>query len=232
MRIAYADESGRDRDFYFIGVLIADDDSIRAVHAELDRLGRMVAASVPEFDPDTEFHGYDLFHGKQGWADVPAPLRARASVLAIQCIAASGARFIFRGIDLVTLERRYQTPFPAHELTLAQALENADEFLEKENASAIVVADEHHAAEDGRRRFRRMTLGPDNGYSTRRLTQLVDTLYFGPSHHSRLLQAADLATFFSNRLRTVRNPPEAARKALARIEAGLGQFTARAYVWR
>jgi len=231
MRVVFVDESERDGQVYFIGALIADADAIRHIQASLDRIGRIVAEASPGFDPDSEFHAYDMFHGEGDWSTVGIPMRAKACVLAVESIANSGATFVCRGVDIERLRERYAKPYPVHELALAQALESADEWLTDRGDHAIEVADEHHTAEDGRRRFRRMTLGPSAGYSARKITRLVDTLYFGPSHHSRLLQAADLATYFTNRLVTVEREAPAARASMRKIRESLDKFTHRAYIW-
>ncbi|WP_444949740.1 DUF3800 domain-containing protein [Micromonospora ureilytica] len=50
------------------------------------------------------------------------------------------------------------------------------------------------------------------GYRSRRLTRIVDTLHFAPSHASRLVQAVDLVTFLYRRMAndTGHDPREAA----------------------
>jgi hypothetical protein len=231
MRVVFVDESERDGEVYFIGALVADAKAINHIQTSLDHIGKIVAEGHPKFDPASEFHAYDMFHGEGEWSTVAVPMRAKACVLAVKAIAKSGATFVCRGVDIRKLRDRYSNPYPVHELALAQALESADEWLTKRGDHAIVVADEHHTAEDGRRRFRRMTLGPSAGYSARKITRLVDTLYFGPSHHSRLLQAADLATYFTNRLKTVDREAPAARASMRKIRESLESCTQRVYIW-
>jgi hypothetical protein len=231
MRVVYVDESARDGNVYFIGALVADVEAIAYIQSSLDRVAALVANTTPGFDPSAEFHGYDMFQGTGAWESVSAPLRAKASVLAIRAVAQSGATFIVRGIDVTRLHRKYQTPARTHELALAHALEEADAWLEQQGDHAIVVADEHHTEEDGRRRFRLMTLGPDSDYSTRAISRLVDSIYFGPSHHSRLLQAADVATYFTNRILTVPTEAPAAQPSMDKIATSLSSFTTTLFVW-
>lgn len=233
MRIVYADESAHDDQLYVIGALIADEAAIVHVQSSLDRIGQIVADAVPGFSEGAEFHAYDMFHGENEWDAVPPALRAKACVLTAKTIARSGARFILRGLNLPQLERRYLSPFPPHELAFAQALESADELLERLGDLAMVVADEHHTAEDGRRRFRRMRADTLEGYSGRQITHLVDTVYFGPSHHSRLLQAADVATYFMCRRhwKPLDEESPLARPHLRTIAALLSSCTSRDYVW-
>lgn len=231
MRVVFVDESERSGRVYFIGALIANVDAIQHIQASFDRIGRNLADVCPDFTPDSEFHAYDMFHGEGQWSAVSIPMRAKACVLAVKSIANSGATFVCRGIDIGNLRERYDDPYPVHELALAQALESADEWLTGKGDYAIVVADEHHTAEDGRTRFRRMTLGPNTGYSACTITRLVDNIYFGPSHHSRLLQAADMATYFTNRLETVEREAPSAQASMQKIRKSLEQFTHRVYIW-
>lgn len=51
------------------------------------------------------------------------------------------------------------------------------------------------------------------GYRQRKLTRIVDTLHFAPSHASRLVQAADMITFLYRRVFTHRDSDTRSRKA-------------------
>ncbi|PZS09227.1 MAG: hypothetical protein DLM55_06860 [Acidimicrobiales bacterium] len=51
------------------------------------------------------------------------------------------------------------------------------------------------------------------GYRHRKVTRIVDTLHFAPSHASRLVQAADVITFLYRRAFTHQETDERSRKA-------------------
>jgi hypothetical protein len=75
MGALYIDESARDNRFYFFGGLLVDDEAARSLEAGLSGIGRLLAENVPGFDPETELHGNEMFHGHGAWARVPIPWR-------------------------------------------------------------------------------------------------------------------------------------------------------------
>lgn len=232
MRAIYIDESGRGNDFYFFGALIVDDHSIRYIEDSLNSIGALVGRHVPGFDPAAEFHAVDMFHGKRQWEGVPLGWRVKACNLVSKVLARSGAEYVFRGIDLNKLRAAYLHPPPAHLLTLAQLLEDVDSRLARVHRSiGLALADDHHTANDSRRNLTAFKIASAPGYTQTKLTHFADTLYFGPSDESRLLQAADFATFFLNRSRTVQERDARAKAAVDRIASRIRSITTREYVW-
>ncbi|UOE43510.1 DUF3800 domain-containing protein [Agromyces larvae] len=233
MRAVYVDESARDTRYYFIGGLIVDDRAARMIEAGLDGIGKLIEANVPGFDRRTEFHAHEMFHGTNQWDGVPVAWRVKASELIAKTIERSRAEYVFRGIDLVRLRTRYQNPYPAHLLTLAHLLDEIDSRMERvHDEMAIVLADDHHSATNSRRNLVDFKIRRVPGYTQRKLGNLVDTIYFGPSHASRLLQAADLATYFLNRDRTIVEEDPRSRAAVGRITARIRSVTVSEYVWQ
>ncbi|MEI3843138.1 MULTISPECIES: DUF3800 domain-containing protein [unclassified Microbacterium] len=234
MRLVYLDESARDDRFYFFGALIVDSQAIRHIEQGLDSIGDLLARHVPGFSSSSEFHAHDMFHGKGDWDCVPTPWRVKACALIAKVLARSSGRFVFRGVDLAAQRLRYRVPFPPHLLTLAHTLQDIDKHLRRldpHEQLGLVLADEHHSAPGARRSFRDFRLERVPGYTTRPVTRIADTIYFGPSHESRLLQAADLATYFLNRDRTVTTRDERSRRAIAKIAASIREITVSEYVW-
>jgi hypothetical protein len=158
--------------------------------------------------------------------------RVKACDLVAKVIERSGAEFVFRGIDLQRLRRRYRRPFPPHLLTLAHVLEELDGRLSRvHDEVAVVLADEHHTAASSRRKLVDFKIASVPGYTQGQLRNLADTLYFGPSHASRLLQAADVATYFLNRSTTITERDPRASAAVEKIVRRLRAVTVHEYVW-
>jgi hypothetical protein len=227
MRLIFLDESARDRSWYFMGALIADAAAVRSIESGLDGIATLVAAHNRDFDPATEFHAVDVFHGKNGWSDVPLGWRVKASVLASKVIARSTARFVFRGVDVLA-HQETRPAHPVHLLTLAHVLDDLDvqlHELDPVDELGLVLADDHHTADSARRSLRDVKLDDGDGGSGRRLARIADTLYFGPSHESRMLQATDVATFFFNRERTVVERDERSATIVRAITARLRLIT-------
>jgi hypothetical protein len=235
MRLIFIDESARDDRYYFFGALIVEAAALRSIEHGLDAAATDVARSVPRFDPETEFHAVEMFHGKSGWGCVPPQVRVRACMTTATVLARSTASFVFRGIDL-RAHRAHPVADarPVHLLTLAHLLEAVDEYLEGADPSeqlGLVLADDHHAADGARRSLRDVKTGASSGWTAGPLTRIADTLYFGPSHESRLLQAADFATYFLNRDRTVPERDHRAARATARIVRAVRSITVEEVVW-
>lgn len=75
----------------------------------------------------------------------------------------------------------------------------------------LVIADEIHTAERHRTRLKAYRNNHQMDAQHNRLSRIFDTLYFGPSKHSRLLQAVDLLTFiYLRRTTSTENTPRAA----------------------
>lgn len=234
MRLVYLDESARDDRFYFFGALIADAAAVRHIEESIDKLGRLIATNVRAFDPHTEFHAVEMFQGKGRWESVPVRWRIKACDVVAKILAASTARFVFRGVDLVAQRSRYARPFPAHLLALAHTLEDVHMRLGgmDEDGLGLVLADEHHSAGNARRSLRSFKLEAVPGYTTRTLECIADTLYFGPSCDSRMLQAADIATYFLNRHRTIEERDPRSARVINKIVRNIRSVTVSEYIWR
>lgn len=87
--------------------------------------------------------------------------------------------------------------------------------------------DRHHA---NLRVFRKFSTG---GIRPRQLTTIVDTIHFADSCHSRLVQAADLLSYLSFRVRTdelyqrLGKPTQAAKRLWRIVEPLQSRF----YIW-
>lgn len=232
MHIVYTDESER-KETYFIGALVVDSTAARRIESGLANIRKLLRSQVPACPPHIEFHAYDMFQQKGCWSAIPTPLSIRAGELVAKVLADSGARYVLRGINRPALESKYVHPHPIHELTLAHALEHVNKVLSAENPAgdALVVADDHHTHKDGRRQFRALRTSAAAGYSKAPLDRLIDTIYFGPSDHSDLLQAVDCATFFLGRSNAQQETDERASRVLSGIAAKIRSITIHEYIW-
>jgi hypothetical protein len=211
-------------------------EALAKIEASLDHIARMIADDVSGFDPQTEFHGYEMFHGKRGWDGVPLGWRVKACVLTAKTLARSGARFVIRGIDVKRLDARYGPWAHApHALCTAQSFESIVEIMRKDaplGTLALVVADEHHSAPDSRRNLRQFKASSAKGYTQKPVDRIADTIYFGPSHSSRLLQISDVATYFVNRHETVEEADPRATAAVETIFTNVMKASRFFYVWK
>ena len=210
MLLTYVDESYTDG-WFAMAALLVDGPEAVTVTDELDRVA--TAAAAYGLGAGVELHGHEIFHGGGAWKGVP--VRARVGVFddVVEAIAARDVRVIARAMDVVGRRARYRVPDPAHTVVLQHLLERVDECATSLGDYALVIADEV----DGQARHRAdlssyREVGT-TGYRHRKLTRIVDTLHFDPSHASRLVQAADVITFLYRRVFTHRETDERSRKA-------------------
>ena len=200
MLLTYVDESYT-TDWFAMAALLVDGPAAVALTDELDRVAAN-AAKAYGLDARVELHGHEIFHAGGAWAGVP--VRARVGVFddVIEAVAAQDVRVIVRAMDTVGQRARYHAPDPPHTVVLQHLLERVDECATSLGEYALVIADEV----DGQARHRThlssyREIGT-TGYRRRKLTRIVDTLHFAPSHASRLVQAADVIAFLFRRVFT------------------------------
>ncbi|MDG4807492.1 DUF3800 domain-containing protein [Micromonospora sp. WMMD1120] len=158
------------------------------------------AAKTYRVSEEAELHGYDLFQGRSHWRELPPRARIAVYNAAMKTIGAHDVKLILRGVDRHGLVRRYASSKPAHEVVLSHLLERVDGYAAQCEEFALVIADEVDNPATHRSDLRRYRVAGTGGYRSRRLTRIVDTLHFAPSHASRLVQAVDLVTFLYRRM--------------------------------
>lgn len=228
--LAYVDESYT-ADMFFLGALVVDGDAASEIESGLNALVDEYRWDAKLLRSDVELHGYPLFHGKEGWAEVG--LRARINIYerSMKIVGASGARIVLRGMDVKRQRERYARPDPPHEVVLGHTLERVNTVATRERTHALVLADEVHSDERHRSNFRNFRIAGTPGYLSSRLPRLVDTIHFAPSHHSRLLQAVDLVTFLHRRRSTVQEPDPRASEVNDRIWAHIENSIEHCWTW-
>jgi hypothetical protein len=210
MLLAYVDESYTP-DYFYLGSVVVDGVAAKRIE---DGLNEVMHDYRGQFGltASTELHGHPLFQGREGWSGVPTRVRINVYDRSMGVIGSSGARVILRGMNVRRQRERYNDPHPPHEVVLGHLLERVNTYAGGERAHALILADEVHAQERHRTNFRGFRDGGTPGYRSSTLPRLLDTIHFAPSHHSRLLQAADLVTFMHRR-RCVHTEPDARARA-------------------
>jgi Protein of unknown function (DUF3800) len=209
--LAYVDES-YDDDWFAMAALLVGGPAAVALTSELDRVA---AAAVRAYGlpPDTELHGYEIFHASGAWAGVP--VRARVGVFddVIEAVASQQVRVIARAMDVIGQRARYGSPDSPHSVVLQHLLERVDECVTRLGDFALVIADEVDGQAKHRADLSTYREVGTTGYRQRKLTRIVDTLHFAPSHASRLVQAADVIAFLYRRVFTRQERDDRSRRA-------------------
>lgn len=218
-------EQGKQEAHWFGGVVIAAD-LVAVVEAKLNRLAKDVFGTSL-LCVETEFHAKDIFHGKKNFKGVSFDDRMDVLNQLIEITADPKVNSIYARVrpEPVTF---LTTPQECEEFTFMCFVERVDAFLKKQQSIGMLIGD-----------YDEPNIGPsvanlsnyrENGTTKslgREITTLVDTVHFAKSHHSRLIQLADVDLYCRQFLHG-RNETQSRKKLVQIIRShGNGRFPKR-----
>lgn len=212
MLLTYVDESYT-KDRYYIAGLAIHHDAVRSLETAIADVVRRAHGVYPGLSYSSELHGYPLFQGKEDWQHLQPRQRIGIYNEVFQAIADHDVQVFLRGLDLPSQARRYARCDPPHDVVLQHLLERVDAYASATDQAALVIADELQEHDRHRSNLSDFRRYGTPGYLSSELPRIVDTIHFAPSHHSRLLQAADLVAFLHRRRQTHVETDPRARKA-------------------
>ncbi|HKL54889.1 MAG TPA: DUF3800 domain-containing protein [Roseovarius sp.] len=206
-------EVGKQPAHWFGGIAIHVDD-VSSIEAELNELAtRAFGNSI--LNVDTEFHAKDIFHGKRNFKGVPFDERIDILCQLIKITTKASVQSIYSRVEIERV-RFITSPAEGEELTFMYFVEKVDEFLRRQNTFGMLIGD-----------YDEPNIGPSVAnlskfrsdgtkfYYGREISKLVDTVHFAKSHHSRLIQLADIDLYCRQ---FIRQPNHSnSRKALAEV---------------
>lgn len=195
MFLSYFDEVKAelpDRPYFFIGGVTIDESAMTDIEAALNDVAhRLFNSSV--LAKSNELHGKEIFQGKGCCKGMKPKPRIDALKGIIDILAKNEVHKHLTQLDVANHRAKYNKPEPEYNLGLMFYIEQIDRFLEKNNSKGMLFGDyERDEANDSI-----INLSHFKHYSTRytygrKITHLLDTLYFAHSHHSRFVQLADV----------------------------------------
>ena len=207
MLLAYVDESYNDTHLFLSAMVIQDTQGVQLINLLETILKDRADDGVPH---NAELHGSEMLHCHGDWRGLPPWVRVMVYQEATKAIGNVGAKTFYCGIDLAKLKGSPKSDQPPHELALSFLLEALQSYATQEQELVLVIADEIHTAERHRTRLKAHRDSYEEITGRVGLDRIFDTLYFGPSRHSRLLQAVDLLTYiYLRRTTTVEHSPRA-----------------------
>ena len=218
MYLFYIDESGntgRDLDspeqpvHWLVGVGV-ESTRLPKVERDLRDLARHYCPGEAR-DPDFEFHGSAIFHGRRPFNHLAPEKRVDLYRQLLSVVPRHDLKVFVRGIHKRrhrnrAARRRYSPDHP-HRLGFMFLVERIDRWLEEIQPDGpedrplygLLVADEQRSVErdiiESLPHWRES--GTDFGF--RKIRYLVDTLHTVPSHDSWLIQLADCLAYLTNR---------------------------------
>lgn len=219
--IAYLDESFT-KDFFCFAAVLADEHAIRDLSRELDAV---IASACVDFglSPDAEIHGYPMFHGLHEWAHMGVRSRVWVFERVIDAILATNVTLLLRGTHSSRLIERqdlkaYPVRYTREQVCFQHILQRIEAVALKQNTHALVIADDRDDRDSHRTHFASYkSFGTPGEYMSTRLDRILDTVYFAPSHPSRLLQAADILAFTYRRWNTQQEPDHRSQLVMDRL---------------
>lgn len=205
MLLTYVDESYT-AERYYIAALMVPERQAASITAGLDKVVQDTCwEHEGAISYNAELHGYDLVAGKRDWEALAPMVRVRIGVYnkALQVIADHDVHVIIRCVDIKGLDARHPSGHDhPHSVVLTHLLERVDRLAENMDERTIMIADEVDGQDGYRRDLWQYQRSATWGYKSRKITRVLDTIHFAPSHTSRLVQAADLIAYLARRRAT------------------------------
>lgn len=192
MLVAYFDEvkNQKSRPFYWLGALVADATLIWKLEQELNALSEEVFGTR-EMSRNTEFHASSIMNGNESCKGWPVERRLEVMKRLISVLgAAEGLGRIFIKINVEKVKFGIDIEATAFQYLV----ERIDSYLQTRKSPGILIGDresETAAGKFAKKLSEYRNTGTDWFYG-KKIEYLIDTVHFTHSHHSRMLQMADL----------------------------------------
>jgi hypothetical protein len=189
--ITYFDEvkHAEKQPYYWLGGISASAEAIWILEDQVSTLSAEIFGT-PNLTRETEFHAADLFHRKRNfksWNDISKRLDVLKRLLLILNSASIGKIY-------VRIEPSKMVASDIEQKAFIFFTERVELHLRAAKSPGILIGDRENDQVSGTfseilSRYR--SSGTPYAYGTK-LTHLIDTVHFTDSHHSRMLQLADL----------------------------------------
>ena len=195
---------------WFGGIAIHAND-IYSIEAQLSSLAKETFGSSL-LSTDTEFHAKDIFHGKKNFKGRDFGQRLAILDKLLELTALPEVHSIFARVEIGKV-RYISTPAEGEQVTFMYFVEKVDEFLQQKKSYGMLIGDydEPNIGPSVPNLSQFRASGTKFHYG-REIRQLVDTVHFAKSHHSRLIQLADVDLYCRQFLK--QDNSSSSRKAL------------------
>jgi len=202
MYLFYLDESGdpdgwNDRDNFILAGVAVHEGQVRKLSQAFDCVQRRF---FPDIEVPVEFHAYDIHRGKRRFRSQPSETRDALLAEGYNVIARAGFPNLIVFVTAIHVTAATNA-FQVLRDCLGDICQRFNAFLARQHNAGhpdkgLLIMDA--SGRDLRIReimaeFERA--GTPHGY----LENIVDVPYFGDSHHTRMLQTADLVAFAAHR---------------------------------
>lgn len=194
MHLVYIDEVKHDptsQPYHWLCALAYPESVLQAVDAALARLAENYFGNAI-LSPETEFHGKDILQGNRQYKGTPLPERVDLYKSLIDIL---GGHPEVGRIE-IRVEPARMVASDYQDKAFMFLIEKIEEYMRQCNSIALLIADEDRelantnvtSLSSYRARGTQFVFG-------RNIERIVDTIHHTRSHHSRLLQLADLYVY-------------------------------------
>ncbi|TVR10098.1 MAG: DUF3800 domain-containing protein [Salinarimonadaceae bacterium] len=221
MYLVYTDEAGNtglrkdpDQPIHMIGALIVEASQVQRINEDVVAAMREVA---PEQEVhDWEIHGAEIFSGKGRFREVP-PGRRIAPVKALLGLLTKHEAVVgYAAVDKFASKAKLHP----HELAFGLLAERLQDWLDERQSLGLIIADENREVQKfviaAMRRYQ--LAGWNFGGRGAPMSRIIDTVHFIQSVDNRVLQLADLATYFLCKAQRLRDDRALRHRAPRRVD--------------
>lgn len=195
--LAYVDEVKPTKEYryYLLGAVVADASLVWRLEHQLNALSEKTFGTR-DLKKETEFHAAHIWNGKahyKGWDF------SRRIELIIELVRIFGgvAKELDKILVTIDLEKIKRDNVDHERYALMYLIEKVNDYLTSKKAPGLLIGDrenEELAGKNAESLSRYRNNGTDLHFG-KSITHLLDTAHFTHSHHSRMLQIADLHTW-------------------------------------
>jgi hypothetical protein len=195
VQVVYFDEVKYQKErspFYWLGAVVADAELIGRLERQANDLAEEVFGKRT-LTKETEFHAGHILSGKKHFEEWEMPKRVDTLKKLITIFGtAQGLGKIY-----VKMDREKMVSADVEGMAFMYLVEKVDVYLRDQKSPGLLIGDRENETIAGKfaeKLSRYRTDGTEFEYGMQ-LERLLDTVHFTHSHHSRMLQLADLHTW-------------------------------------
>ncbi|MBI3708218.1 MAG: DUF3800 domain-containing protein [Proteobacteria bacterium] len=196
MKLIYIDEAGATgiradpaQPMHLLAAVLLDESRVRPIEDDLRTLGYK-HFGAKSGDTNFEFRGYDIYHGKGYFAGMKAADRIALVHEILGVIEKHQVSIGYVAVD----KAKSRAGLHPHQLAFLLLVERIEDWLMKENALGLIIADENEDIEqrltDDLEIFK--TENTRFGLRPTKIDHVVDSIHFVQSKNNRLIQLADI----------------------------------------
>ena len=203
MYLIYFDENKHsiENPNFIIGGFLVSIDNAKNLEEQLRDLHHQTFKNVIDNHERVEFHGVEIFQSKGLFKGRAMSDRARLFDDIASILINNGAIIRLVRIDVDRHKRKYRNPMPEYQWGLQVVLERFSQFLHDRNDVGVILGD--YEKDEVTRSvgdfYRYKNAGTTLVGAGRSIGPLVDTIYYTHSHHSLMLQLADIVVYLAGR---------------------------------